>query len=160
PLASDDTYSILPSTPVTLSAALGVLANDTSGGSDPPTALPVDAPVHGALPLNADGSFTYTPQVCYRGGDAFTYRARDSAGVLSNLATVTIKFSQGNLPPTAFNGLFTILAGSPLSIAAPGVLGNDQNLECDPLSALIGSAPQNGVVTLHADGGFTYTANN
>jgi hypothetical protein len=40
--------------------------------------------------LNANGSFRYTPSAGYTGTDTFRYQAKDAAGALSNIATVTI----------------------------------------------------------------------
>jgi hypothetical protein len=36
----------------------------------------VDAPAHGAVSVNADGTFSYTPVANYFGADSFTYRIR------------------------------------------------------------------------------------
>ena len=41
------------------------------------TAVLVSGPAHGTLTLNADGSFTYTPDANYSGPDSFIYRAND-----------------------------------------------------------------------------------
>ena len=46
-------------------------------------------PQHGALALNADGSFTYTPEAGYLGSDSFTYLASD--GPLTSTASVSIQ---------------------------------------------------------------------
>ncbi len=48
----------------------------------------VTGPTNGTLVLNADGSFTYTPNANYNGTDSFTYTASD--GTLTDQATVNI----------------------------------------------------------------------
>ncbi|NLF39512.1 cadherin-like domain-containing protein, partial [bacterium] len=71
--------------------APGVLANDTDADGDPLTAVKVADPAHGALALNADGSFTYTPETNWQGADSFTYRASDgktNSGSVSCMITV------------------------------------------------------------------------
>jgi VCBS repeat-containing protein len=55
----------------------GVLANDNDADGDPLTAVLAAGPSHGALALNANGSFTYTPNLGYVGADSFTYTAND-----------------------------------------------------------------------------------
>ncbi len=52
-------------------------------------ALDTDA-TNGSVALNADGSFTYTPDADYCGTDSFTYHANDGIDD-SNVATVTIE---------------------------------------------------------------------
>ena len=37
----------------------------------------MSGPAHGTLTLNADGSFTYTPDANFNGPDSFTYKAND-----------------------------------------------------------------------------------
>ena len=43
------------------------------------------------MELSPDGSFTYTPAQNKVGKDVFTYTATDSAGNVSNAASVTVK---------------------------------------------------------------------
>jgi PKD repeat protein len=42
-------------------------------------------------------------------------------------------------------------------VAAPGVLGNDYDANCDSLSASLEATPANGTVVLEVDGSFAYT---
>ena len=67
-----------------------------------PTVL-VDGPAHGSLVLNADGSFSYTPDANYNGADSFTYKANDGTDD-SNVATVSITVTSVNDAPVAANG--------------------------------------------------------
>src|SRR5262249_58492938 len=46
-----------------------------------------------------------------------------------------------------------------LSVAAPGLLANDSDVENDPLTAALVSGPAHGTLTLNADGSFVYSAN-
>ena len=46
---------------------------------------------------------------------------------------------------------------TPLSVDAPGVLGNDTDRNGDALTAALVSGPQHGQLTLESDGSFTYT---
>jgi VCBS repeat-containing protein len=46
---------------------------------------------------------------------------------------------------------------TPLTVTAPGVLSNDTDPDRDPLTAKLVTGPAHGTLTLHADGGYTYT---
>jgi VCBS repeat-containing protein len=96
PAAANDSFSITQGSPLTVTAP-GLLANDTDPNRDPLTASLVSGPANGTLKLNADGSFTYTPNSDFAGTDTFTYRASDGTAV-SNLATVTISVAPANTP--------------------------------------------------------------
>jgi hypothetical protein len=89
PEARDDAYSVRERHSLTVRAP-GVLANDRDPQSDKLSAVRVSEPAHGALQLNGDGSFTYTPSRRFVGTDSFTYRAGDGP-LASNPAQVTIK---------------------------------------------------------------------
>lgn len=89
PVALDDTYRTNMNTSLSVSAANGVLANDSDAENSPLTANLISGPNNGVLTLNPNGSFTYAPNTGFSGVDTFTYRAFDG-GLESNTATVTI----------------------------------------------------------------------
>lgn len=93
PTAADDSYAVKKEQTLTV-AAPGVLANDTDANGDPLTAVLGSDPSNGALTLNADGSFTYTPNAGFTGKDYFTYMANDGTAY-SAPATVTINVTKG-----------------------------------------------------------------
>src|SRR5215211_4888667 len=155
PAATDDAYSTAEDTPRTVPAP-GVLANDTDPDSSSLTAALVTGPGHGTLTLDGDGSFTYTPAANFNGTDSFTYRASD--GTLdSGLATVTITITAVNDTPVATNDAYTTDEDTALTVAAPGVLGNDSDLDSSTLTAAVVTGPGHGTLTLNANGSFTYT---
>lgn len=85
PNAADDVYNALNTATLTVNAAQGVTANDTSING---TVSLVSGPANGTLTLNPDGSFTYTAPGAFTGDVTFTYRLSDANG--SDTATVTI----------------------------------------------------------------------
>lgn len=88
PVAVNDSHPVDQGDTLTVGGT-GVLANDTDLERDPLTAERLTGPAHGVLALNADGSFTYTPDPSYFGPDTFTYRASDGLAY-SDPATVTV----------------------------------------------------------------------
>src|SRR5439155_1612203 len=103
--------------------APGVLGNDTDVDGDALTAVLVGGPSHGALTLNADGGFTYTPAANFNGSDSFSYKASDGVAQ-SNVATVTLTITAVNDAPVAVNDTYTTNEDTPLTVVAPGVLSN------------------------------------
>jgi hypothetical protein len=77
PLGNTDFYTTDEDVPFTVDAAAGVLGNDSDLDGDPLTASLLNPPFAGAVQLNADGSFTYTPNPDYNGNDGFTYEVSD-----------------------------------------------------------------------------------
>jgi fibronectin-binding autotransporter adhesin len=93
PVAVNDGTALAPFGVVpkggSLSTGTGVLNNDSDVDvGDLLTAVLFTNVLHGSLTLNANGSFNYKPTANYSGPDSFTYRARDIAGLYSNVATV------------------------------------------------------------------------
>src|SRR5690606_38008626 len=88
PVAVADAYTVAEDGVLTV-AARGVLTNDTDFDPAILTAVKVTDPANGILVLNADGSFTYTPDADFHGTDSFAYKANDGLAD-SNIATVTI----------------------------------------------------------------------
>ena len=102
PVANNDAYTTGQGQVLTV-AAPGVLGNDTSPSGNPLSAIKVTDPANGTLMLNADGSFTYTPNAGFSGSDSFTYRASDGT-LNSNTATVSITVTaSGGSPVTIWN---------------------------------------------------------
>ena len=157
PTAAPNSYSVVHDRVLTVPAANGVLANDTSNPAGRPlTAVQAIGPAHGTLTLNSNGSFTYTPTAGYVGSDSFTYTALD--GVLASAVT-TVSLSVTNQAPVAVGNSYSTSAGQALSVAASGVLGNDTDANGDALTAVLVGNPANGALTLNANGSFTYTPN-
>ncbi len=88
PVAVANEYSVDEDTLLSV-VAPGVLGNDTDAELDSLTAVVVSGVSNGVLVLNSDGSFTYTPNANYNGGDSFTYKANDGSQD-SNVVTVSI----------------------------------------------------------------------
>ncbi len=65
-----------------------VLSNDKDPEGKKLTASLLDGPDHGTIKFSADGSFIYTPDAGWSGGDSFTYAASD--GVHTSNATVDL----------------------------------------------------------------------
>lgn len=92
PLAEADLYTNTGT--LTVSSNTGVLGNDfdanlgISGISL--SATLVAGPTNGLLSLNANGSFTYTPNGSFSGIDTFRYRVFDGYVNSANIATVSI----------------------------------------------------------------------
>ena len=79
PLALDDSYAGFTDEELNVSAAAGVLANDSDVDGDTFVAR-LEADVsNGVLSFNADGSFTYTPESGFIGTDSFSYVASDGS---------------------------------------------------------------------------------
>src|SRR5205814_1508585 len=98
------------------------------------------------------------PSLNFNGTDAVTYQAKDAAGALSKVATVTMTVTAVNDVPVAANDAYSVNEDTTLAIAAPGVLGNDTDPDAgDTRTAVLASGPANGTLTLNADGSFTYT---
>src|SRR5207244_634424 len=129
-----------------------VLTNDSDtdntdgivGNEDTLSAALDSGPSHGALTLNADGTFNYTPNANFFGSDSFTYHAVDSDSAASNVATVTITVDEvhdATVAPytTLFRSEDNAVSGNVLTNDSDtdntdGIVGND-----DTLSAVLDS---------------------
>jgi VCBS repeat-containing protein len=158
PTATDDLYATQEDTALTVDAATGVLANDSDLEGDAMTAILVSGPASGSVTLNPDGSFVYTPTADFNGTDSFTYKVSDGSAESAE-ATVTINVNSVNDAPVAVNDEYATDEDVPLTIAAPGILTNDTDIDGDALSAVMVSGPTNGTVIVNPDGSFTYTPN-
>jgi VCBS repeat-containing protein len=151
PVAQDQSVT----TPEETAKAITLVATDVD--MDTLTYEIVTQPVHGSVVLVGNIA-TYTPDLDYVGPDSFTFKANDNT-VDSNIATVTITVTPVNDAPVAVDDEYTMAEKETLTIAAPGVLGNDTDVDGDTLSAILVDTVSNGTLTLNADGSFVYTPN-
>ena len=158
PVATEDgSYTGTEDTPLTV-ATPGVLANDTDSDGDTLFAVLVTGPSDGAVTLQSDGSFTYTPDANFNGDDSFTYRASDGT-LTSDAATVRLHIDPVDDQPVATPDDYSTPEDTTLQVDAPGVLANDSDVDGDTLTAHLEDGPGHGTLTLDGEGGFTYVPN-
>ncbi|OKH62239.1 hypothetical protein EB72_13760 [Mycobacterium sp. SWH-M1] len=155
PVAANDSLSATEDNPLTFTPG-ALLGNDasTSGGT-----LSVDSftqPANGTLVLNANGTFTYTPNANFFGVDTFTYTATDGT-LTSGSATVSVNVAGVDDAP--------VITGVNVGAADPSsaeVRGSITATDPDG-GAITYSAPtttQYGTVTIDPNtGAFVYTPN-
>lgn len=68
----------------------------------------------------------------------------------------TTTFTVVDTAPNATADSYSVAAGATLNVAAGGVLANDVDTDGDALSAIVVSQPLHGILTLSANGAFTY----
>lgn len=159
PVAVNDAYATNGDTTLNVAAA-GVLANDGDADGDTITAALVSAATNGTVTLNADGSFSYVPNVGFIGQDSFTYTANDAAAPASNVATVTIDVNAAaNIAPVAEDDFGITVLMNPVTI---DLTANDSDIDgtVNTSSVVILVNPLRGTVTNNGDGTVTYTSNN
>ena len=167
--AVDDAYTIDEDAMLTADGVAnpGVLANDTT---DLGTLCVVSfdtSSLQGTFAAASDGSglFEYHPPANFNGTTGFSYTVASDIGagcpsVAEDTATVTITVNAVNDQPSASNDSYSALADRTLNAPAPGVLGNDSDVDGDPLTAVLVDSPSHGALTLAANGGFSYTPAN
>ncbi|MFN7866939.1 MAG: tandem-95 repeat protein [Planctomyces sp.] len=154
PVVQPDSYTLAEDSSLSILLP-GVLGNDADPEGSPLTAVRLTLPARGTLVFNANGAFTYTPATNFFGTDSFTYAASD--GLLQSAATtVTFTVTPVNDAPTAGNDTAGTAWNTPVTVAAPGVLTNDRDVDGDPLTAILLTNPAHGTVVLNANGSFTY----
>lgn len=89
-----------------------IYTNDFDPNGETFTAYVISGSPHGTVTINADNSFTFTPNPGFTGAStSFTYQICDAgfAPLCSNIATVTINFPTGGFLPVSlidFTGLY------------------------------------------------------
>jgi CshA-type fibril repeat protein len=149
PVAANDNASTAEDTPVTIN----ILGNDVDPDGDPLTVVTATAP-NGTVTINPDGTIVYTPNANFNGADTITYTIKDSSGATST-ATVSVVVAPVNDPPVAVNDIASTTEDTPVTVS---VLGNDTDIEGDPLTVTAASAVS-GTVTINPDGTLAYVPN-
>ncbi|MEH6790810.1 putative Ig domain-containing protein [Parasphingorhabdus sp.] len=104
PEGVDDSYNTDEDAALTVNALTGVLANDSDSDGDSLTVALVSDVTSGALVLNADGSFAYTPDPDFNGSDSFTYEVSDG-NITTGPVTVSLTIAPVNDAPVLANAI-------------------------------------------------------
>ena len=132
---------------------------DVDGDPLDVTPMPVEAPVSGSVVLEADGDFTYTPDMHANGNDSFRYEICDPEPSC-DLAYVQITVNPVEDPPDAHHDEFDIQEDMTLfgDVLADNGNGPDTDPDGDSLDVtpVPLSSPQHGQLLLDPDGTFEY----
>ena len=121
----------------------------------PLTYTVVDSPDHGDLSGTAP-ALTYTPDLNFHGTDSFTFTVSD--GTLTSLAaTVSITVTPVNDDPMAVDDTYTVAEDDTLTVAVPGVMANDVDVDGDVMTVSILTDVAHGTLMLYSNGSFVYT---
>uniref|UniRef100_A5WEM5 Putative outer membrane adhesin like protein n=1 Tax=Psychrobacter sp. (strain PRwf-1) TaxID=349106 RepID=A5WEM5_PSYWF len=132
--------------------ATGKLSSATDVDGDKLTYALADKVANGSVVVNADGSYSYTPNANFNGTDSFTYTISDGkGGVITQKASVTV---QGvNDAPVSTNTAIKAVEDT----AATGKLSPATDVDGDKLTYALADKAANGTVTISADGSYKYT---
>ncbi len=157
PVANDDIYEVLENE--ILNADISVLNNDTDVENSDLSVTLITPVSNGILALEADGTFTYTPNLDYFGIDNFTYEISD--GELTNQASVKINVIAVNNLSVANADNYIMDENTQMVVSAnDGVLFNDTDEDTDNvLTAVLSEDVDNGILILNDNGSFIYTPN-
>jgi len=149
PVAEDQAVT----TPEDTSIDVTLTAVDIVG--DPLEFVIVAQPTHGTVTL-VGSIATYIPGLNYFGEDSFTFMVNDGTAD-SNIATISITVTDVKDQVVAVDDFYTTDEDTTLTIAAPGVLENDIDVDNNQRAASLVTDVQHGSLSLLGDGSFTYT---
>ncbi|MCA9138079.1 MAG: pre-peptidase C-terminal domain-containing protein, partial [Planctomycetales bacterium] len=153
PVAVDDKYSVEKDT--TLTVTQGVLTDndyDQQGAAVYVDTALVDPPSNGTLiSINADGTFTYTPNAGFVGDDSFTYYATNLTYTSVTPATVTIHVYGFPVAPSGSDNVLEMNEDGVHAFAEADFPFQDQDLN-DFVSVVISSLPDTNQGELRFDG--------
>ncbi|PYS65240.1 MAG: hypothetical protein DMF74_04475, partial [Acidobacteria bacterium] len=167
PVANADSKSTNEDTSLNFPAS-DLTTNDSAGPANESsqtltvTSVTPNANTHGTVSLSG-GTVSYTPAANYNGPASFEYQVCDNGTTNgspdSKCATgaVNVTVNAVNDPPVANNDAYSTNSNTALIVPAPGVLGNDTDIDGGVLSAQLVSNVSHGVLVLNADGSFIYT---
>ncbi|HIF9197738.1 TPA: tandem-95 repeat protein, partial [Photobacterium damselae] len=126
-------------------------ATDVDG--DNLTFKPGTNPENGSVTINADGSWEYVPNPDFNGEDSFTVVVDDGNGGTDTI-TVTVNVTPVNDAPVGED----VTAETQEDTAVTGQL-TATDVDGDNLTFKPGTNPENGQVTVNADGSWEYVPN-
>ncbi len=152
--------SLSVTTPEDTPVQIGLTGSDPD--SDPLSYIMISEPIHGRLNGTAP-NLTYTPNNNFHGSDSLSFKVNDGTDD-STPATVSIKVSSVNDPPTANDDTVVTIEDTPA--VNIDVLANDTDIDnegrylyLDTFSVTAVTQGSNGTVTINPDGTLSYDPN-
>jgi M6 family metalloprotease-like protein len=121
--------------------------------NDPLTFSLVADAEHGTVTVNANGSYSYVPDLNFYGLDSFTYKTNDGQ-LDSGVSVMNVIVLGLNDAPTVSNVSFS---GNEDTTITGQLTGMD--VEDDPLTFAVVAEPLKGSVTVNPNGSFSYLPN-
>jgi large repetitive protein len=153
PIASNDVETTPEDTDLVNSVATNV--TDEDNNLNPTSFVTIDAPLHGTIVLNPNGSYTYTPNLNFNGVDSVHYKVCDYLG-LCDTATIIVTVTPVNDAPVATNVPVTTPEDAPLTSTVVGS-STDVDNNINPNGYTVTDAPVHGTIVMNPNGTFTYT---
>jgi hypothetical protein len=156
PTAVADAFSVARSG----STAVNLANNDTAGTSpiNRNSIVISTQPTNGSVTVNTDGNVTYLHNGSNTTTDSFAYTIKDTNGLVSAAATVSVTITPATTPPTAVADAFSVAKSGSTTVN----LANNDTAGTSPInrnSIVISTQPTNGSVTVNTDGNVTYLHN-
>ena len=156
PTAVADAFSVVKSGSTTVNLA----NNDTAGTSaiNRNSIVISTQPANGTVTVNTDGNVTYLHNGSNTTSDSFAYTIKDTNGLVSSAATVSVTITPVTTPPTAVADAFSVVKSGSTTVN----LANNDTAGTSAInrnSIVISTQPANGTVTVNTDGNVTYLHN-
>ncbi|MFJ4453914.1 cadherin-like domain-containing protein [Pseudomonas sp. NPDC089392] len=129
-------------------------AGDVDGDALTASALTI-ASGGGSLVDNLDGSWRYTPALNDDSSVTFSFTVSDAS--VSTTGSATLDLTPVNDAPQAIPDALTATQDTPVTYTATQLLGNDSDIEGDPLVLVAVASGVGGTVVLDADGNVSFT---
>ena len=151
PIANNDTFTVIED---------GVLGGNVSlNDSDPDGGTLVYSllgnTLNGAISMNSNGVFNYTPFANFHGIEQVTYQVCDAQG-LCDQGNIFITVVPVNDAPVAVNDVLGILVNT---TGSGNVATNDIDVDHPALIYSVATGPLNGTIEMNQNGAYTYTPN-
>ena len=147
PVPSDTSDTTAEDTPGDGQAGATDLDGDTL------TYLLTDAPDHGTVVFNPDGSYVYTPEANYHGADSFSFSVSDGTETVAG-GDVSFVITAVNDAPLPNDSTDSTAEDTP----GDGSAGAS-DVDSDALTYALTDPPDHGTVVFNADGTYLYTPN-
>ncbi len=131
-----------------------VTASDADLPLDTLTYALVNGPAHGTLVFGADGTYSYTHDGSEGSTDSFSFEVSDETGATSHASVAIAVTPVNDNAPVAQAGAATLAEGGSVT---ESLVASDTDLPNDVLTYALVSGPTHGVLTVQADGTYSYT---